>query len=85
MIFALEYNMLIYRLISMYEADGYWLSWEDWTTCSELCGSGTRERTRTCIQPLNGGNACDGAEQQVEYCNTQECPCKQLQMIKCYK
>ncbi|XP_045160489.2 SCO-spondin-like [Mercenaria mercenaria] len=54
--------------------DGYWSNWEEWTTCSASCDSGTRERTRTCVEPLNGGNPCDGASKQVEFCNIKACP-----------
>lgn len=56
--------------------DGYLTEWEEWSNCSASCDGGTRERHRTCVEPLDGGNPCVGARQQSEFCNTQTCPCK---------
>ncbi len=54
--------------------DGTWDQWAEWGPCTETCGGGTRERTRDCIGPYNGGQSCQGLNVDTENCNTQECP-----------
>ena len=55
--------------------DGQWSDWTDWTACSKLCGTGERERTRTCTKPApaNGGKQCSGRDRQTQECNVQPC------------
>ncbi|XP_060592575.1 uncharacterized protein LOC132747263 isoform X3 [Ruditapes philippinarum] len=55
--------------------DGNWSDWGQWTTCSKLCGGGTRSQTRTCTNPspANGGLPCPGDSSQAEDCNTNAC------------
>ena len=51
------------------EECGKWLPWHEWTNCTRYCGGGTRNRTRDCEEE----KICDGAREEQEYCNTQEC------------
>jgi hypothetical protein len=56
--------------------DGGWSEWTDWTACTELCGGGTRNRTRECNNPLPayGGKDCEGSNIDQEACNESPCP-----------
>ncbi|KAJ7389347.1 hypothetical protein OS493_032204 [Desmophyllum pertusum] len=56
--------------------DGGWSSWSTWTTCSQSCGRGFQERSRSCTHPApsNGGKTCQGAARESHGCNTQSCP-----------
>merc|ERR1711988_368697 len=60
-----------------------WTSWSDWSSCSQTCGAGVRERSRqvkTTAQNdgsprnLRFGSPCSGSARQTESCNIQECP-----------
>ncbi|XP_063777223.1 adhesion G protein-coupled receptor B1 isoform X4 [Pseudophryne corroboree] len=53
---------------------GSWDEWSPWSLCSSTCGRGYRERTRTCSQPLFGGEDCKGPEKQTKFCNIALCP-----------
>jgi hypothetical protein len=47
--------------------------WEAWSECSDKCGGGTRQRTRTVkVKPSNGGTPC-GPLVEYEECNTLPC------------
>ncbi|KAF6720631.1 Brain-specific angiogenesis inhibitor 1 [Oryzias melastigma] len=54
--------------------DGAWDEWTPWSLCSSTCGRGYRARTRTCRQPQNGGQPCNGPEKQTKFCNIAVCP-----------
>ncbi|KAM7440695.1 hypothetical protein ABFA07_010097 [Porites harrisoni] len=56
--------------------NGGWSSWTSWNSCSKKCGSGVRERTRTCTKPppSNGGKPCTGSPRKSQACNTHYCP-----------
>ena len=60
--------------------NGEWSEWEDWGTCSNTCGNGTRYRTRRCDdpEPTNGGMECVGAQLETEICNEEVCPGTEL-------
>ena len=48
--------------------------WGAWGPCSQLCGGGTRIKTKNIItQAQYGGTSCGNTEQQ-ENCNTDACP-----------
>ncbi|CAB3403858.1 unnamed protein product [Caenorhabditis bovis] len=50
-----------------------WLSWSDWSTCSDECGScGVQLRTRTCLT-TEPGCSCQGSSTGVQYCNLNIC------------
>jgi hypothetical protein len=49
--------------------------WSDWSSCTQICGGGTKTRTCTNPIPQNGGASCallDGGD-SVRACNTQAC------------
>ncbi|XP_063681670.1 uncharacterized protein LOC134816658 [Bolinopsis microptera] len=54
------------------KVDGSWSDWEDWSGCRDDCG-GTRERTRTCTAPSNGGAQCVGDATESEACDVHAC------------
>ncbi|XP_053393892.1 SCO-spondin-like isoform X2 [Mercenaria mercenaria] len=54
--------------------DGIWDSWQPWQECSVTCGGGRKLRQRVCIGPYFGGAQCEGPEDDIEDCNTHECP-----------
>ena len=57
---------------------GGWSKWSGWTSCTQSCGTGSQERSRTCTSPppLYGGNSCLGNPREKQLCNKQPCPGK---------
>ena len=57
---------------------GGWSSWSGWTACTQSCGAGSQERSRTCTNPSprHGGNSCLGNPGEKQPCNEQSCPGK---------
>ncbi|XP_066920815.1 SCO-spondin-like isoform X2 [Clytia hemisphaerica] len=55
--------------------NGGFTQWSKFDECSELCGGGDQERTRSCTNPAPkfGGKDCVGPETQERACNTQKC------------
>lgn len=47
--------------------------WGPWTSCSEECGGGIQERTRTVTEPARYGGACFPLEEE-KACNEDPCP-----------
>ncbi|XP_053736524.1 adhesion G protein-coupled receptor B1-like isoform X2 [Synchiropus splendidus] len=54
--------------------DGMWQSWSLWSGCSQTCGGGTQERTRSCYGPFFGGGHCPGNREEVRSCSEKKCP-----------
>ncbi|XP_052061393.1 sushi, von Willebrand factor type A, EGF and pentraxin domain-containing protein 1-like [Mytilus californianus] len=56
--------------------DGGWTHWDNWTECSTSCGYGTRQRGRSCSNPLpdNGGQKCNGTDTEIGDCLSEPCP-----------
>ncbi|ESN92609.1 hypothetical protein HELRODRAFT_164684 [Helobdella robusta] len=54
--------------------DGYWLEWNQWSSCNATCGGGQRIRKRFCIEPQFGGLYCQGNNSEFDTCNTDPCP-----------
>jgi hypothetical protein len=54
--------------------DGGWSAWA-YSPCTQACGGGTRDGTRTCTnpKPVCGGKACVGDATTTEACNTAPC------------
>jgi len=49
-------------------------TWEEWSTCSEKCGNGTKVRTRKVTSLAEvGGSGCEGALTDSAVCQGQEC------------
>ena len=44
-----------------------------WSTCSQSCGIGSQQRSRTHVEPRFGGKACPH-ENEARSCNKQACP-----------
>lgn len=61
---------------SLTKVDGGWTNWTDSTTCTQSCGSGTKEQVRYCANPppQSSGVECAGAPQQTVDCNIEACP-----------
>ncbi|XP_071143571.1 carboxypeptidase N subunit 2-like [Mytilus edulis] len=55
--------------------DGRWSSWTT-TSCSMTCGNGMTYRNRTCDNPSpsDGGNMCQGVDNESTVCNLGDCP-----------
>jgi hypothetical protein len=55
--------------------DGEWGQWGTWSACSKNCGSGERQRSRSCDnpKPIYGGHYCAGDSVDSTACNTQYC------------
>lgn len=52
-----------------------WSYWTTWSYCTETCGGGDKERTRSIwIQPSNGGDECVGPPEESSDCNLDMCP-----------
>ena len=47
-----------------------WSTWSTWSTCSSTCGSGERERRRTCGPAVRYLDSCPGEERELEYCSS---------------
>ena len=56
--------------------DGGFSQWSDYGICSEECGEGNHERTRTCTnpEPAHGGKDCQGSQIEIKVCKIKECP-----------
>ena len=55
--------------------DGGWSDLGEWSVCSAECGGGSQIRSRTCTNPspANGGNECEGEDEELRRCNQQSC------------
>ncbi|XP_068759041.1 coadhesin-like [Montipora capricornis] len=76
-----SYSLSDYQSCNNYPCPvhGGWSSWTGWTSCSQSCGTGSQQRSRTCTnpRPAYGGRSCynyywSGTGKQT--CNTQPCP-----------
>ncbi|XP_022799542.1 SCO-spondin-like [Stylophora pistillata] len=56
--------------------NGGWSKWSRWTSCSQSCGSGSRQRFRSCTnpRPKHGGRPCIGPTRVKMTCNKNQCP-----------
>ena len=65
-------------ILVIFRYNSFVSQWSKYDECSELCGGGDQERTRTCTnpKPKHGGKDCVGAESQTRACNTQKCKSK---------
>ena len=54
--------------------DCVWNDWDNWSSCSKLCGSGQQSRTRTTkVAAQGGGKECIGPKKSTKVCNAQVC------------
>ena len=56
--------------------DGGYTPWSSYGPCSEKCGDGVKERTRSCTRPApaHGGKLCAGPVTEVAPCLIKHCP-----------
>ena len=59
----------------MFQTDGGWTSWENWSSCSVTCGGGIKSRSRSCTNPKPSilGGYCPGNQMQTEQCGKSLC------------
>ena len=71
-------KLMIFLFCRYYTVHGGWSSWSRWTSCTQSCGSGSQERSRTCTSPppRYGGNYCLGNPREKQLCNKLSCPGK---------
>lgn len=71
--------LLLYVDIDMWLSEccklvnGIWSAWQPWSSCSSLCGKGTKTRTRSCSPPLWGGHYCLEQNKSVAECQGTTC------------
>ncbi|VDO30022.1 unnamed protein product, partial [Onchocerca flexuosa] len=46
-----------------------WMSWSEWTECSQSCDGGEQSRSRVCSVSLQ----CDGPSVNIQACNVEKC------------
>ena len=54
--------------------DCVWEEWDGWNSCTETCGGGTWQRTRTPFGPFYDGDPCTGLAEETGFCNDNPCP-----------
>ena len=66
----------IFTIITFLPVDGVWGNWGAFTTCTQLCGGGTKTRSRNCDNPAPafGGATCAGSANDQQKCNEDKCP-----------
>ena len=64
-----------YIFHSHFSVNCQWASWNSWQSCSKSCGLGTQKRIRSkLVVAKNGGNECNGSNNETRSCNTNNCP-----------
>ena len=66
------------------QPDPAWTEWNEWSSCSQTCGGGTKNRARSCKVPssfrrarnldLQEDKPCPGPSTMVLFCNLEDCP-----------
>lgn len=52
-----------------------WEAWQDWSNCTATCGGGDKERRRViAVNASNGGDECDGPNEESKECGMEDCP-----------
>ena len=76
-----KYQLYVYNANChpMYQVNGGWGPWTDWSACTASCGGGEQTRTRDCNNPESqcGGTDCtlDGSSStETQNCNENCCP-----------
>ena len=63
---------------SSFLLDGEWISWSQWSDCSETCGLGEQSRNIVCIEKSEEGvQICPnvgGQQNETQACNLGVCP-----------
>jgi hypothetical protein len=55
-------------------ADGYWVTIQNWSQCSQKCGGGETVLQRMCVPPQFGGKPCTGQPIIRMKCHQEPCP-----------
>ena len=59
-LFSLAFDNLLFSFLNQFTVHAIWTTWNNWTQCSQSCGTGNRTRSRICKPPLDGGEPCGG-------------------------
>ena len=55
-------------------AESYkWLEWAPWSSCSATCGSGTKQRSRLCLEGFEGEPCPETREISIKGCKAAKC------------
>lgn len=75
LIFASKPQNQTTMLFLLYQVDGEWSEWGNWSTCSVSCDNGTMTRTRLCNSPTpdHGGSTCLGNSTEYDICEEGKC------------
>ena len=67
---------MITHILCFIAVNGSFSMWTYWSSCTEECGTGVRNRSRDCDNPAPqfGGLDCVGGKSEEELCNTHNCP-----------
>lgn len=60
--------------ILYFVVDCVWSAWNEWSSCSETCGDGSRSQERSVEQESANGGRCEGQPQKIEGCKIKDCP-----------
>ena len=61
--------------ILYFVVDCIWSPWNEWTSCSETCGDGSRSKERLVVQEsANNGTPCYGQPIKNKSCKIIDCP-----------
>ena len=75
--YSLKIDSNILNICNFLSADCKWNPWGQWGPCSETCGKGRQERTRSVnVTATIGGRQCEGSDTQSRGCNYTPCPSK---------
>ena len=60
----------------LFEVNGVWSNYSDWSQCSVKCGAGVHTRLRSCDSPSPNrfGQDCEGDAQEEAECVMEACP-----------
>ena len=66
------------HFFSSFKENQKWLDWEEWSSCSASCGTGTRRRQRICVEGDTNRPKCPKGNKQIEdsECKGPACPGK---------
>ena len=72
-----------FLIVLKYLVNAGWTSWGSWSSCTQICQSGTKQRNRQCAgsrpkrapktAQYGGERDCSGNSWQWVYCNTHKC------------
>ena len=68
------YYQLVQKVVFV-SVDGRWSDWSEYSSCTATCDGGQKQRVRACSNPApaNGGQDCEGDDEEIASCNTNSC------------